>query len=83
MNFQDKTKLISSEIREHSGYGSGSGDTERFVYECICGKGKIIEENDNIPGFRDYFVYIDCENCNKYYELDTSKGTRNWKLIKK
>ena len=37
---------------QHSGYGAGSGDTEYYEYECPCGKGKVIEEHDNIPGFR-------------------------------
>ena len=50
---------------------------------CPCGKGTIIEEHDNIPGFRDHGVYICCEECNKKYELDLTKGIRNWKLKKK
>ena len=51
-----RTKLICSSQEDHIGYGAGSGDTERYEYECPCGKGKIIEEHDNIPGFRDHDV---------------------------
>jgi hypothetical protein len=78
-----RTNLIYSNEETHSGYGAGSGDTERYEYECACGKGTIIEEHDNIPGFRDHSVYICCEDCRESYELDTSKGTRNWDLVKK
>ena len=78
-----KTKLIYSNIEDSQGYGVGSGDTERYEYECLCGKGKIVEEHDNIPGFRDHNVYISCEECRKKYTLDTSKGVRNWELIEK
>jgi len=74
-------KLIYSNQEPHSGYGAGSGDTEVYHYECPCGKGKIVEEHDNIPGFRDHAVYIECAECSKKYQLDTSGGVRNWKLI--
>lgn len=74
-------KLIYSNQEPHSGYGAGSGDTEVYHYECPCGKGKIVEEHDNIPGFRDHDVYLDCAECSKKYKLDTSGGVRNWKLI--
>jgi CSL zinc finger len=43
-----RTKLIYSSEENHPGYGAGEGDTERYEYECPCGKGKIIEEHDNI-----------------------------------
>lgn len=60
-----RTKLIYESQEEHSGYGAGSGDTEYYEYGCPCGKGKIIEEHDNIPGFRDHDVYIACDECRK------------------
>ena len=78
-----RTKLIFSSKENHMGCGAGSGDTERYEYECPCGNGKIIEEHDNIPGFRDHAVFINCDECLKKYDLDTSKGVRNWNLIKK
>lgn len=76
-----RTKLIESSQEEHSGYGAGSGDTERYEYECPCGKGRIIEEHDNIPGFRDHDVYFCCSECSKKYKLDTSHGVRSWEII--
>ena len=78
-----RTELVSSSEENHPGYGAGSGDTERYEYYCPCGKGRVIEEHDNIPGFRDHDVWLDCEECEKTYTIDTSKGIRSWKLIKK
>ncbi len=78
-----RTKLISKEEYEHPGYGAGSGDTERYEYECPCGKGKIIEEHDNIPGFRDHDVFFQCKDCSQKYTLDTSNGIRGWELVEK
>ncbi|MBF4695077.1 hypothetical protein [Fusibacter ferrireducens] len=62
---------------------AGSGDTERYEYECPCGEGKIIEEHDNIPGFRDHSVFFRCDKCNEKYKFDLSKGVRGWELVEK
>lgn len=78
-----RTKLVDSHEANHAGYGAGSGDIERYEYECPCGKGKIIEEHDNIPGFREHDVYMVCEECGQNYDIDVSKGVRNWELVKK
>lgn len=78
-----RTKQIYSSVVNHPGFGAGDGDTERYEYECPCGKGKIIEEHDNIPGFGDHDVYIQCDECSKKYKLDISKGVRSWELVKK
>lgn len=78
-----RTKLIYSNVEDHEGFGAGSGDTERYEYECPCGKGKIIEEHDNIPGFRDHSVSISCTECREKYTIDTSKGTHAWELVEK
>ena len=78
-----RTELIDSSCEPSGGYGAGSGDMERYEYRCPCGKGKIVEEHNNIPGFRDHDVYIQCEECFGKYTLDTSKGVRRWELIEK
>ena len=78
-----RTKLINSRTEDHSGYGAGSGDTEYYEYVCPCGKGKIIEEHNNIPGHREHDVTLCCVKCNSLYEIDTSKGVRNWQLVSK
>ena len=71
-----RTKRIIAKCEQHSGYGAGAGDTEYYEYECPCGKGTIIEEHDNIPGFREHSVYLHCTTCSKEYIIDTSAGTR-------
>ncbi len=78
-----RTKLIYSNRSWHPGCCAGSGDTELYEYECPCGKGKIIEEHDNIPGFRDHDVYIDCPECSEKYEIDISKSVRGWEIVEK
>lgn len=78
-----RTELISSNIVDSAGYGAGSGNIEHYEYKCPCGKSTIVEEHDNIPGFREHDVYICCDECRKNYELDTSKGVRSWDLKKR
>ena len=76
-----RTKCIYSSQENHSGYGAGSGDTERYEYLCPCGKGKVIEEHDNIPGFREHDVWLQCSECAKKYRIDESRGVRGWELV--
>lgn len=78
-----RTKQIYADENFHCGYGAGSGYIERYKYLCPCGKGEIIEEHDNIPGFRDHDVYLCCPECEKKYQFDLTKGVRNWELIEK
>ena len=51
-----RIEVIYTSLEDHPGYGVGSGDTERIEYMCPCGKGKVVEQHDNIPGFRDHDV---------------------------
>lgn len=36
---------------------------------CPCGKGKVVEEHDDIPGFREHDIWIQCEECSKKLDL--------------
>ncbi len=78
-----KTKLINSSYNETNGFGAGGGNIECYEYDCLCGNGRIVEEHDNTPGFRDHSVYLSCEKCKENYNLDVSKGVRNWELVRK
>lgn len=69
-----RTELISSMEDENE---------ERYIYKCACENGRIIEDHDSTPGFRDHSVILSCEECSKIYDLDTSKGVRAWELVKK
>lgn len=46
-----RMKQVSSSVGYATGYCAESGDTDRYGYECPYGKGKIVEEHDNMPGF--------------------------------
>lgn len=75
-------KEIRSEIQEVGG-GARSGTTKTKVFECPCGRGTIIEEHDDIPGFKNRFVYINCDCCKLLYGLDSDLGAKNWDIISK
>jgi len=59
--------LISHRSEEHEGYGAEEGSIDTYEYVCPCGKGKVIYTKDNIPGFRDKDITIECEECRKKY----------------
>jgi hypothetical protein len=64
----------------HKGYGAGEGTTEYYEYKCPYGKGVIIEEHDNIPGFREHDVFINCSYCSKLFSVNILNSVRDWKL---
>jgi hypothetical protein len=63
------TEPIDRDTYEHEGWGAGSGTVERLEYACACRQGKIVEEHDNIPGFRDHSVYLNCDECRSHWRL--------------
>lgn len=77
-----RTELIDSDVQD-TNYGAGDGDVERYEYKCPCGKGSIVEEHDNTPGFREHDVFLNCKECAERYQFDTSRGVRAWELIEK
>lgn len=60
-------KKIYESVSYSPGYGAGPGEIKTIEYECPCGKGKIIEDIDAIPGFRSYDIIIECDNCREKY----------------
>lgn len=75
-------KLISNNISDVGG-GARSGTTRIKIYQCPCGRGTISEEYDDIPGFKNRFVYVNCDSCKLLYGLDSDKGSKNWDIISK
>lgn len=59
--------MISHKSENHPGWGAGSGTIETSIYKCPCGKGRIIRTKDNIPGFRDSDIVIECDKCREKY----------------
>ncbi|MBJ2120656.1 hypothetical protein I6N91_06635 [Arthrobacter sp. MSA 4-2] len=49
-----RTIGISDHVENVGGFGAGPGNVERNEYRCPCGYGTIVEEHDNILGFRDH-----------------------------
>ncbi|MCL2860494.1 MAG: hypothetical protein FWF46_08135 [Oscillospiraceae bacterium] len=56
--------------------GLTNGNVEKYEYECPCGKGEIIEEHDNIPGFREHDVYMHCDICNEKYKYEINLNSK-------
>lgn len=65
-----KLELIEEYEHRHPGYGAGSGRIIRKVYKCPCGKGKVIYEKDDIPGFKESSVSCNCIECEKKYKFN-------------
>ncbi|MCC3278168.1 hypothetical protein LJ754_03205 [Arthrobacter sp. zg-Y40] len=75
-----RTMRISSHREDVGGYGAGSGDMERLEYRCPCGYGRIVEEHDNIPGFREHSHRIDCGQCREEWRFLEGRSVRDWAL---
>lgn len=75
-----RTERIGGDSHYHEGWGAGAGTVERYEYHCPCGDGRIIEEHDNVPGFRDHDVWIDCDKCRAEWRFVSSKAVRKWGL---
>lgn len=76
-----RTELKRSSERPHPGFGAGSGDTERYEYECPCGNGSVVEEYDNVPGFREHDVRLLCESCkDDGWDFVPGLPVRGWRL---
>jgi hypothetical protein len=75
-----RTEEIDSDRHAHDGWGAGSGDTERYEYLCACGKGTILEEHDNIPGFREHDVRIMCDTCHAEWQFVSGLPTHRWRI---
>jgi len=75
-----RTEQIGGDSHNHGGWGAGSGTTERYEYLCPCGDGTIIEEHDNIPGFREHDVWIACDKCHAEWHFVEGRSVRDWAL---
>ena len=75
-----RTERVGGDSHAHGGWGAGAGTVERYEYLCPCGNGTIMEEHDNIPGFREHDVRIDCDKCRAEWRFLTGRGVRDWAL---
>jgi hypothetical protein len=44
------------------------------VYECPCGKGKVVLTEENIPGYYDFYTNFECAECREKFELLWGNG---------
>ncbi|XVQ86490.1 hypothetical protein ACQP2K_03380 [Microbispora siamensis] len=75
-----RTEPIGGVAHEHEGWGAGAGTVERYKYRCPCGDGTITEEHDNVPGFREHDVRIDCDKCRAEWRFVDGRSVRGWGL---
>jgi hypothetical protein len=75
-----RTELSHSSQWDHQGWGAGSGDTERYRFECPCGQGSIVEEHENTRGFREHDRWIECDTCRAEWQFIEGLPTRGWRL---
>src|SRR5690606_4708883 len=75
-----RTEQIHGDKSGHQGWGAGAGTTERYEFLCPCGDGRIVEEHDNIPGFRDHNVWIGCDKCRAEWRFAAGRSTSDWGL---
>lgn len=75
-----RTERISASSGETQGFGAGPGTMERYEFFCPCGDGKIVEEHDNTPGFRDHDRWIECDKCRAEWRFISGRSVRDWAL---
>lgn len=75
-----RTASISSSKDDTPGWGAGSGTIELHEYLCPCGDGKVIEEHDNTPGFREHDRWISCDKCSEEWDFVPGLSVRGWRL---
>lgn len=75
----DKYKGEKLEDRKnyHPGWGGGSGHIIYTKWQCICGGGYVIYEKDDIPGFKDWDTYFECDKCKKTYLEELKQNALN------
>lgn len=76
-----RTERIAGDEHDHKGWGAGAGTAARSEYRCPCGDGTVVEEHDNLPGFREHDVWIDCGKCRTEWRFVEGRSTRDWGLV--
>jgi hypothetical protein len=75
-----RTELVDRNRSDHDGWGAGAGDVERYEFRCPCGDGVILEEHDNVPGFREHDVRVLCRTCKAEWEFVPGLSVRGWRV---
>lgn len=75
-----RPEQLSAVVDGHEGWGTDAGTTERYEFRCPCGADRIVEEHDNIPGFREHDRWIECPRCRTRWDFAGGRSTRDWLL---
>lgn len=75
-----RTEQVTSSEDPAPGWGAGAGTIERHEFLCPCGRGLIVEEHDNIPGFREHDVRIACSKCSESWRIVPGLPVRGWRV---
>lgn len=75
-----RTQRISAGSWDTDGYGAGAGNMKRYEFLCPCGNGKVVEEHDNTPGFREHDVWIECGKCRPEWAFLGDRSVSDWAL---
>ena len=62
-SYNVKISSLTLKRRKEKYPRGANSPTITTVYKCLCGKGKIVEENT--IGFNDHFVTLECRKCLK------------------
>ncbi|MGP5700707.1 hypothetical protein ACTXPA_17540 [Glutamicibacter arilaitensis] len=76
-----RTPAIGNTSGAHAGYGAGAGSIELLEFRCPCGDGRIVEEHDHIPGFREHSHRFDCSKCRNEWRFVKNRSVRDWAII--
>ncbi|WP_310964724.1 hypothetical protein [Nocardioides terrisoli] len=76
-----RPKFVSRSSDDVSGWGAGAGDMEKVTFLCPCGDGEVVEEHDNVPGFREHSVNLWCDRCRGEWDFAPGRSVRDWGLI--
>lgn len=75
-----RTVQTDATTSDSEGFGAGSGTVDRYEYRCMCSAGRIVEQHDNIPGFRDHDLWLECAECRNRWRFVDGRSMQNWAL---
>jgi len=83
----NETREPSGEMNSIGKDGSESskplGEIIKIEYECPCGKGKITATFEDLPGYRESFASIKCDECKEIYEVGYNWARDKEPVLKK
>ena len=76
------TEVVDWEPFGKNGMFAGEIRTEKYICP-LCGKGYFIHVDEDTPGDRDHYSYLDCEECDPDRLIYTNTSNSSWDLRKR